>query len=58
MKRGGFRECHVSDTSVLKNQDKSWPEHVFCGVSRNIRRLILNNIKGLITVQIKSIPGV
>ena len=39
-----FSECHVPDTSVVKNQDKSWPGHVFCGVSGKIRALILNDI--------------
>ena len=39
-----FRECHVPDTSVVKYQDKSQPAHVHCGVSKNIRTLILNDI--------------
>ena len=44
MKRGVSESVRVPDTSVVKNQDKSWPGHVFCGVSRNIRVLILNDI--------------
>ena len=44
MKRGVSESVRVPDTSVVKNQDKSWPGHVFCGVSRNIRALILNDI--------------
>ena len=46
MKRGvsELESVRVSDTSVVKNQDKSWPGHVFCGVSRNIRALSLNDI--------------
>ena len=35
MKRGVSESVRVPDTSVVKNQDKSWPGHVFCGVSRN-----------------------
>ena len=35
MKRGVSEGVRVPDTSVVKNQDKSWPGHVFCGVSRN-----------------------
>ena len=44
MKRGVSESVRVRDTSVVKNQDKSWPGHVFCGVSRNIRALILDDI--------------
>ena len=44
MKRGVSESVRVPDTSVVKYQDKSWAGHVFCGVSRNIRALILNDI--------------
>ena len=44
MKRGVSESVCVPNTSVVKNQDKSCPRHVFCGVSRNIRALILNDI--------------
>ena len=44
MKRGISESVRVPDTSVVKNQDKSLPRHAFCGVSRNIRVLILNDI--------------
>ena len=44
MKCGVSESVRFPDTSVVKNQDKSWSGHVFCGVSRNIRALILNDI--------------
>ena len=44
MKRGVSESVRVPYTSVVKNQANSWPGHVFCGVSRNIRALILNDI--------------
>ena len=44
MKRGVSESVRVPDTSVVKNQGKSWPGHASCGVSRNIRVLILNDI--------------
>ena len=44
MKRGVSESVRIPDTSVVKNQGKSWPGHASCGVSRNIRVLILNDI--------------
>ena len=44
MKHGVSESVCVPDTSVVKNQDKSWPGHVLCGASRNIRALILDDI--------------
>ena len=44
MKRGVSESVRVPDTSVVKNQDKSWPGYVLCGASRNIRALILDDI--------------
>ena len=44
MTRGVSESVRVPDTSVVKNQGKSWPGHASCGVSRNIRVLILNDI--------------
>ena len=44
MKGGVSESVRVPDTSVVKNQGKSWPGHASCGVSRNIRVLILNDI--------------
>ena len=44
MKCGVSASVRVPDTSVVKNQDKSWSGHVFCCVSRNIRALILSDI--------------
>ena len=40
-----FRGCHSPDTSVVKYQDKSWPGHVNCGVSRSIKSVVFNDIQ-------------
>ena len=42
MKRGVSES--VMSPILLSRTDKSWPGHVFCGVSRNIRALILKDI--------------
>ena len=44
MKRSVSESVRPPDTSVMKNQDKSWPGYVLCGASRNIRALILDDI--------------